>query len=70
MEQPNPVRQRKRGRPRVQDPLSPVSTRLPTRHHDRLVRLANRRGESVSETVRQVIILTLSGFRLNDDSGL
>lgn len=60
--------QRRRGRPRVQDPLSRVSTRIPTRHHDRLIRLANRRGESVSATVRDVLLLTLNGgYRVNED---
>lgn len=67
MTRPEPVMVRKRGRPRAQEPRSSVSTWLPARHHDRLIRLANRRGESVSATVREVIILTLSGFKLPDE---
>lgn len=67
MDQADPVRVKKRGRPRVREPRSSVSTWIPARHHDRLIRLANRRGESVSATVRQVIILTMSGFKLGDD---
>jgi hypothetical protein len=58
-----PIR-RGRGRPRgsrVREPRSSVSTWLPARHHDRLIRMANRRGASVSATVRDVLILTLRG---------
>jgi hypothetical protein len=67
MDPRDPVQVRKRGRPRALEPKSStVLTRLPDRHYDRLIRLANRRGETVSATVRQVIILTMSGMTLDD----
>lgn len=50
---------RGRGRPRVEQPLSSVSVRLPQAYHDRLIRLANLRDQSVSRTVRQLLILRL-----------
>lgn len=55
-----PIQERRgRGRPRVDEPLSPVSTRVPASYHDRLVKLANQRDQSVSETVRQLLIIRL-----------
>lgn len=53
------VTERRRGRPRVADPVSPVSTRLPTPTYDRLIALANRREVSVSALIRQIVILQL-----------
>ncbi len=50
---------RPRGRPRVETPLERVSTRLPTPEYDRLVRLANRRDQSVSSLIRQLLVLRL-----------
>lgn len=49
---------RKRGRPRVPEPRSSVSTWITTREHDRLCDIARRRGVSVSSLVRRVIVLT------------
>lgn len=44
-----------RGRPVAEVPKSSISAWIPTRLHDRLVQLAERRGESVSSTVRELI---------------
>lgn len=46
---------RKPGRPRSDEPKTTVSTWLPTKEHDRLIRLANERDQSVSQTVRQIL---------------
>lgn len=53
------IPQRKRGRPRVSEPRSAVSTRIPLRHHDKLATIANRHGRSVSSIVRRAIFLFL-----------
>lgn len=50
---------RPRGRPRVEEPLERVSTRLPLPVYDRLVTIANERDTSVSMLVRQLIVLRL-----------
>jgi hypothetical protein len=51
---------RPRGRPRVDDePLSSVSTRLPTPCYDRLIELANKQEKSVSRLVRDLLVLKL-----------
>lgn len=50
---------RGRGRPRLEEPLSVVSTRLPVAYHDRLVELAKRNEMSISAAVRQLLILRL-----------
>jgi hypothetical protein len=46
---------RKRGRPRSAEPGSAVTTWLPASEHDRLVKLAQHRGESVSSVVRLLL---------------
>lgn len=46
---------RRPGRPRSEEPKTSVSTWIPAREHDRLIRLANQREQSVSETVRQLL---------------
>lgn len=51
--------QTRRGRPRVDQPWSMVSTRLPVGYHDRLIELSNQREMSVSAFVRQILILRL-----------
>lgn len=48
---------RPRGRPRANDPQEPISTRVPQSYYDRLNRLANKRGESMSQLVRTLIML-------------
>jgi hypothetical protein len=48
-----------RGRPRVQEPLEQVGTRLPVPYYDRLVQIAHDREMSVSGLVRQLLILRL-----------
>jgi hypothetical protein len=50
---------RPRGRPRVEEPMSSVSTRLPSDAYDRLIRAANQQDKSVSSLVRQLLILRL-----------
>lgn len=50
---------RPRGRPRVDEPLERVSTRLPIHDYDRLVKIANLKETSVSNLVRQLLILRL-----------
>jgi hypothetical protein len=50
---------RQRGRPRVEEPLERVSTRLPLGVYDQLVRAANQRETSVSMLVRQLIVMRL-----------
>lgn len=49
---------RRPGRPRATEPGSSVSTWVPTRDHDCLVRLANLGGVSVSTLVKQIIQTT------------
>ena len=52
--------ERRRGRPRSADPLlSPVTTHLPTKAHDRLIVLAKQREVSVSALVRRLLILQI-----------
>lgn len=48
-----------KGRPRVEESGSRVSTWLPTRCHDQLIQMATRREVSVSAFVRQIIIQRL-----------
>lgn len=48
---------RGRGRPRVEEPRASVSTWLPATAHDRLIRIANQRETSVSDVVRQAVII-------------
>lgn len=50
---------RGRGRPRVDERLEVVSTRLPVKYFDRLVKIANQNETSVANTVRQLLILRL-----------
>lgn len=50
---------RGRGRPRVDEPLERVSTRLPLPIYDRLVSIANERDTSVSMLVRQLLVFRL-----------
>lgn len=46
---------RPRGRPRLEEPRSAVSTRIAPNSHDFLVRLADERSTSVSEVVRTIV---------------
>jgi hypothetical protein len=46
---------RPRGRPPVEDPGSPVTTWIPSREHDRLIRIAHAREVSVSSLVRELL---------------
>lgn len=50
-----PVERHRRGRPRSAEPKSSVSTWIPARDHDRLIRMASERDQSVSETVRRLL---------------
>ncbi len=47
------------GRPPSDRPHNSVSTWLPSDAHDRLIKLANAREQSVSSLVRQLLILRL-----------
>jgi hypothetical protein len=49
----------RRGRPRAEEPMTTLSTRVPTAAYDRLVRIANMRNESVSSLVRSLLVLRL-----------
>lgn len=53
--------ERRRGRPRVEQPQERLSTRLPTPEYDRLVKLAQKRDQSLSSLVRD--LLTISSKR-------
>lgn len=50
---------RKGGRPPTDKPLRRISTRLPERELDRLITFSERCGQPVSETIRQILILSL-----------
>lgn len=50
---------RRRGRPPANEPSSSVSTWLPVSVHDRLISVASAREISVSELVRQAIVITI-----------
>lgn len=52
-------RGRQGGRPRVDEPRASVSTWLPAGAHDRLIALAKREEQSISATVRRLLILRL-----------
>lgn len=47
------------GRPRVDQPQSTVSTRLPPAYHDRLIQIANQRDMKVAALVRELLIFRL-----------
>ncbi len=47
------------GRPRVAEPLSPVTIRLPARTHDRLIEMARREDLSVSALARRIVVVQL-----------
>lgn len=46
---------RKPGRPKSDEPKTAVMTWISAQEHDRLIRLANQREQSVSQTVRQLL---------------
>jgi predicted HicB family RNase H-like nuclease len=46
----------KRGRPRVQEPMAPISVRFAPREHDRIIAAANTHGVTVSEFMRSAIL--------------
>lgn len=50
---------RKRGRPRVNEPRSSVSTWVPQSYHDRLIKMAEQKDVSVSMLVRSMLILQI-----------
>jgi hypothetical protein len=49
------IEPRKPGRPRKAEPGSAIMTWVPASEHDRIVKLASQRGESVSTTVRLLL---------------
>lgn len=52
-------RARDRGRPRAPDPGARLSTWVPVREYDRLVKLAKTRDQSLSSLVRDLLKLKL-----------
>ena len=67
MSEPNPPEERrKRGRPRLSaEPLSHLSTRIPTEQHERLASLATRERVTLSEYVRRIVTERTPDFRPN-----
>lgn len=49
----------RRGRPRVAEVSSPVSTRVPVSAHDRLIQLAKEHEVSVSAMVKSLLLVQL-----------
>jgi len=49
---------RRRGRPRVAEPRSTLSTWVPAREYDRLVKMANHREQSLSSLVRDLLSIS------------
>jgi hypothetical protein len=47
------------GSTRVADPCSSVSVWLPASCHDRLIKLAAKEEQSISKTIRQLLLLKL-----------
>jgi hypothetical protein len=58
-EVPVVVASKRRGRPKVEDPGSAVTTWLKPREHDYLVHLARDRAQSVSSLVRSLLMLRI-----------
>jgi len=50
---------RGRGRPRLDDPMVPVSTRLPSEANERLLRLSYEQRRPVSSVVRSLLMMRL-----------
>ena len=63
MDNPIIVLGRRGGRPRAAEPRSVVSTWVPAREHDALIREAQRREISVSALVRERLTVTRSPIR-------
>lgn len=59
MSEPQKVEAPRRGRPQSSEPGSTISVWVPASAHDRIVRLAAKRDQSVSAVVRQLLILRL-----------
>lgn len=47
----------RRGRPTVEAPMTSISIRVPPAAHDRWVRIASRADKTLSELIRDVLIL-------------
>jgi hypothetical protein len=50
---------KKRGRPPAEEPCTSLSLWVPTKYYDRLARIAQRNGVSMSAVARQMIVLQL-----------
>lgn len=50
----------RRGRPRVEEPRVSVSSWIPESQYDKLVRLANKREQSVSSLVKDLLKLRIT----------
>ena len=59
MDQDTKAPQKPRGRPKVDEPGSAVTTWLKHGEHDYLIRLAREREQSISSLVRSLLILRL-----------
>lgn len=53
------LERRGRGRPRVEEPKTSVSSWVEAKHYDQLVKLANQREQSVSALVRDLLTIRL-----------
>jgi hypothetical protein len=49
---------RPRGRPKVLEPLVPMTTWVPMREYDRLVRMASTNGQPLSSLVRDLLAIS------------
>jgi hypothetical protein len=60
---PKPAEPVRRGRPigatRITEPHSSASVWLPNSLHDRLIKIANEEEQSISATIRQLLVLRL-----------
>jgi len=59
MSNEKPIAPKPRGRPRAEESHASVSAWLPASAHDRLIQLAKREEQSISATVRRLLILQL-----------
>ena len=49
----------RRGRPRVEAPMTSISIRVPISEHDRYLQIANRADKKLSALIRDVLVLRL-----------
>lgn len=56
------AQRRRRGRPRVDEPMERVSTRLPVKDYDKLAKFASVKGTSVAAIVRRLLRVRIRDF--------